>query len=236
MLNGEAAIGVSVGLGSPFAAELLSRAGFDFVLVDNQHGRWDDDSSLDAFRYIMLGSAVPMARVSQNDYYAIGRLLDRGALGIIVPMVNSVEEARAAAHAVRYPPRGGRSSGALLAVHLGADYQSWSDDQVFLAVQIESATAVEQAEAILSVEGVDGCWIGPNDLARSMAVDLWTPPHMDAIMRVLEACQKTHKIAGISAEVDVSEWVSAGFQFVTAANDAKLLLEGAKVAWKFLGK
>src|SRR5437762_12100620 len=102
MLAGDPAIGVGIGLGSPLAAELLSRAGFDWVLVDNQHGPWDDDSTAIAFRYICFGSAMPMARVHQNDFYAIGRLLDRGAMGIVVPLVNSVDEACAAAAAVRY--------------------------------------------------------------------------------------------------------------------------------------
>ena len=99
MLEGKPAIGASAGLGSPVAAEMLSSLGFDYVLVDNQHGAWDDESTMYAFRSICLGSAVPMARVRANDYYAIGRLLDRGALGIIVPLVNSAEEASAAARA-----------------------------------------------------------------------------------------------------------------------------------------
>ena len=87
MMQGKPAIGVGVVLGAPLAAEVLSLAGFHFVLVDNQHGSWNDDSSLLAFRSICLGSGTPMARVQQNDFYTIGRLLDRGAMGIVVPMV-----------------------------------------------------------------------------------------------------------------------------------------------------
>ena len=145
-------------------------AGFDFVLVDNQHGDWDDATTLAAFRAISLGNATPVARVRQNDFYAIGRLLDRGALGIVVPMVNSADEARAAAFAMRYPPYGGRSYAGSLAVHYGPDYDTWADREVFLAVQIETAQAAEHAEEIMAVEGVDGCWIGPMDLARSLGV------------------------------------------------------------------
>src|SRR5207302_9342148 len=137
---------------------------------------------------------------SQNDFYAIGRLLDRGALGIIVPMVNSVEEARAAARAVRYPPRGGRSWGPLLPGYDVPEYGNWINDEVFLAVQIESAQAVDCAEEIMAVDGVDGCWIGPADLARSMGVDQNTPAHEAAIMRVLDACRKTGKIPGLSCD------------------------------------
>ena len=239
MLNGEPAIGVTCGSGSPTVAELLSFAGFDFVLVDTQHGAWTDDNVGHAFHYIDLGHATPMARVKWNDFGAIGRLLDRGAMGIVVPMVNTREQAAAAAFAVRFPPRGGRSSGGAPA-HFGKDYSRWINDEVFLAVQIETVQAVENAEAILAVEGVDGCWIGPSDLGKSMGVDRDTDAgfraHRAMIARVAEACRKTGKIAGISGDVDITFWLNNGFQFVTASYDGGLLLEGAKQVFKILGK
>jgi 4-hydroxy-2-oxoheptanedioate aldolase len=238
MLDGQPAIGVTCGLGSPIVAEMLSRAGFDFVLVDNQHGVWNDETTAHAFRYICLGSAIPMARVSWNDFGAIGRLLDRGAMGIIVPMVNTVEEAQRAAFAARFPPRGGRSTGGVLSVHYGPEYDRWINDQVFLAVQIETVQAVENAEAILSVDGVDGCWIGPADLAKSMGVDRSTPEGLQAhramVLRVVEACRKAGKIAGISGDIDIRFWLESGFQFVTMSYDGGLLLEGAKRAFEQL--
>ena len=232
LLEGKPALGAVAGLGSPLAAELLARAAFDFVLVDGQHGNWNDETAWLAFRAIVLGGTIPMARVQQNDFYTIGRLLDRGALGIVVPLVNSAEEARAAAHAVRYPPRGGRSWGPSLTSHLGPAYGDWANDEIFLVVQIESARAVEQAEAIMAVDGVDGCWIGPNDLARSMGVDVDTPmgrqAHEAAVLQVLAACRTTHKIAGIDAsgEANARRWLDPGFQFVTVTSDTKLLVNG----------
>jgi 4-hydroxy-2-oxoheptanedioate aldolase len=239
MIQGEAAIGVSCGMGSPLMAEMLSHAGFDFILVDLQHGAWTDETVAHAFRAVDLGSAVPMARVAANDYGSIGRLLDRGALGIIVPMVNSVAEARAAAFAVRYPPHGGRSSGGN-PPHYGMHYDSWINDEVFLAVQIETVQAVERAEEILGVDGVDGCWIGPADLAKSMGVDRSTPEgaaaHREMIMRVIAACKKTRKIAGISGDLDISFWLQSGMQFVTASYDGGLLLEGARQVFTILGR
>lgn len=234
MLAGQPALGIVLGMGSPTAAGIAARAGFDFVLVDNQHGDWDDATTLAAFRAISLGEAVPMARVRQNDFYAIGRLLDRGALGLAVPMVNSPEEARAAAFAMRYPPAGGRSYADSLAVHYGPDYTRWANDEVFLALQIETAQAVAQAEAILAVDGVDGCWIGPFDLGRSMGVDLRTPAgaqaHEDAILRVLDACHKTGKIPGIYTPnvATAHRRLAQGFLFVTAADDGALIAEGAR--------
>jgi 4-hydroxy-2-oxoheptanedioate aldolase len=234
MLQGKPAIGAGAVLGSHLGVELLSQAGFDWILVDCQHGNWEDETALLAFRAIRSGSAVPMARVRHNEFAAIGRLLDQGALGIVVPLVNSASEAHAAANAVRYPPRGGRSMGAFLASYHGADYGEWADDQIFLAVQIESAQAVDRAEEILAVEGVDGCWIGPKDLARSMGVDIRTPDgrqaHESAILRVLAACRQTHKIPGIDGdgEVEARRWLNHGFQFVTTTGDAGLLINGGQ--------
>ena len=242
MLEGKPAIGAEVGLGSLLAAEMLSPLGFDFVLVDNQHGSWDEVGSLYAFRSIGLGAAIPMARVRQNNFAAIGQLLDRGALGIVVPMVNSVEEAEAAAHATRFPPRGGRSGGAFGAGFHGDDYMSWIDDQVFLAVQIETKQAVERAEAIMAVDGIDGCWVGPGDLRFSMGVDLGVPEgykaHEEAIISVIEACHKTNKVPGISTPnaVEAQRWIDHGCLFITAGADSEWVVDGAQKTLEQLGR
>jgi 4-hydroxy-2-oxoheptanedioate aldolase len=232
MLDGKPAVGASAGLGSVLAVEILSRAGYDFVLVDNQHGAWDENGALLAVRSICLGPAIPMARVRQNDFCAIGRQLDLGMLGIVVPLVNSAAEARAAAYAARYPPRGGRSAGAYGTALHGADYARQIDDEVFVAVQIESQQAVDHADEILSVAGIDGCWIGPADLANSMGVDLGTAAgrkaHEAAILRVLDACRRTGKIPGIAGSADAGRWLEQGFLFVTAAGDSGLIRKGAQ--------
>lgn len=233
MLEGKLAIGVEVRFGSPLIAETLSLSGFDFVQVDNQHGAWDQESTMSALRSICLGPAVPMARVQQNNFYAIGSLLDRGVLGIIVPLVETVEQARAAAFAVRYPPRGGRSWGAFGAQFHGSDYGKWIDEEVFLAIQIESKQAVDHVEDIMAVDGVDGCWIGPFDLAKSMGVDLSTlegkKAHEAAILKVLAACHKTNKIPGIWANSGtVRSRIEQGFLFVVASSDHEFVVNGAK--------
>jgi 4-hydroxy-2-oxoheptanedioate aldolase len=219
---------------------MLSLAGYDYVLVDLQHGAWDDAGALSAVRSICLGPAVPMARVGKNDFAAIGRLLDGGMLGIVVPLVNSVAEAEAAAYAARYPPRGGRSAGPFGTRFYGADYGERIDEEVFLAVQIESAQAVQHAEEILAVEGVDGCWVGPGDLARSMGVDLGTAEgrvaHEAAIMRVLAACRKRNKIPGIAGGDRAGYWLERGFLFVTAVSDGGLVARGAEEELRALGR
>ena len=241
MLEGNPAIGVEAELGSPLAGEILSLSGFDFVQVDNQHGTWNQESTMSAFRSICLGSAVPMARVQQNDFYAIGSLLDRGALGLVVPMVETVEQASAAAFAVRYPPRGGRSSGALGAQFHGSDYESWIGEEVFLAIQIESKLAVDHVEEIMAVEGIDGCFIGPVDLAKSMGADLNTregkEAHESAILKVLAACRKTNKIPGIWAGGDNAQRrIEQGFLFLVVGGDHEFVVNGAQKVLRKLGR
>ena len=237
MLEKKVALGGELCFGSALAAEILSGMGiavnfaFDFVLVDNQHGLWDIEKTTSAFRSISLGSAVPMARVEQNDFYAIGSLLDRGALGIIVPLVETVKQAQAAAFAVRYPPRGGRSSGPIGTLFHGKEYQRWIDEEVFLAVQIESKLAVDNAEAIMAVDGIDGCWIGPVDLAYSLGVDPNTNEgkevHEKAILKVLAACHKTNKIPGIwGGRGNARHRIEQGFLFVVVGGDYEFLESG----------
>lgn len=238
MREGRPALGASARLGSLLAAEALARAGFDLVLVDAQHGAWDEERAMVAFRGIHAAGATPMVRVPGNDFVTIGRYLDAGALGIIVPMVNSAADARAAAFAMRYPPRGGRSWGPFGAEFYGPEYAQQVDEQLFLAVQIETAEAVQRAAEILAVQGVDGCWIGPNDLARSMGVDTNTTEGAvaleQAIAQVLAACRQTGKIPGIAAGGTAEQRLAQGFLFVVAGRDDEYLLQRAQQVAKEL--
>ncbi len=240
MLKGEPAFGFALGLGSPRAAEVLSSSGIDFFLLDTQHGTWGPDSTIQALTAMSAGSATPMARVARNDFTLIGRLLDEGMLGIVVPMVHTREDAAAAAAAVRFPPIGGRSWGWGRASAYGSDYTDWIDDQVFLAVQIESKQAVDNAEAILATPGVDGCWIGPADLALSMGIHPREAPnreeHARAVERVVEACRNTGKVAGFAcgSVEDAVRRARLGYRFLTAASDSGFLASGAQAALKVL--
>jgi 4-hydroxy-2-oxoheptanedioate aldolase len=227
MVGGRPAIGTLAVLGTPLTAGILARAGYDFVLVDTQHGFWEMDQVAYAFRNIHLGDAVPVARVQKNDFYAIGALLDRGALGIVVPMVNTVEEAEAAAFAARCPPRGGRSAAGDVDGFLGSNYWEWIDDELFLAIQIETTEGLENVNEIMAVDGVDGCWIGPTDLARSMGVQLGDDAHEEAIRQVLEACLRNNKVPGIWAGEDAEARLEQGFRFVTASGDTTFVKNGA---------
>lgn len=241
MLEGKPAYGYSLGLGSVVAAEALSNCGIDWILLDTQHGSWGQESIINAFIAMRSASAVPMTRVARNDYTLIGRLLDEGSMGIIVPMVNTVEDARAAADACRLPPVGKRSWGWGGAGHYGADYPDQINAQLFVAVQIESIQAVENCEAIMSVEGIDGCWAGPADMALSMGIDPRDAPNHDAHARALEqvvtACKNAGKAPGLACSTpeEAKRRADQGFQFLTAGGDAGFMLAGATEGHKTLG-
>ncbi len=233
MKEGKPAFGFAISLGSPLNAELLCDTGIDFILLDRQHGSWGEDSTIAAFMAMAAGSATPMARVSRNDYTMIGRLLDEGAMGIVVPMVHTPEDAQAAASACRLPPIGDRSWGWGRARTLGADYASEIDEQLFVAVQIESALAVENVEAIMATPGVDGCWVGPSDLSLSLGFHPSEmherDEHARALERIIEACKNTGKVPGIAA-LSIEDGVrryQQGFRYITAGGDAGFLMQGA---------
>ena len=150
LLAGYPAYGYSLAFGSPLVAEAMSGTGIDFVMIDTQHGSFGADAVIASLIGITAGGSVPMARVARNDYTLIGRLLDDGALGIVVPMVDTAQDAKRAADACRLPPVGTRSWGWGRAARYGPDYPDHANAEIFLAVQIESITAVENAEAILA--------------------------------------------------------------------------------------
>ncbi len=241
MLQGQPAYGYSLGLGSPLAAEALAQSGIDFILLDNQHGSFGPDTTIACFIAMASGSATPMARVARNDYTMIGRLLDEGALGLVIPMVHTAEEAQAAAQACRLPPVGIRSWGWGRAARYGNDYPDRINDELFLAVQLESIQAVDNAEAILSVPGVDGCWAGPADLALSMGIDPRNAAnddrHARALERIVQACNNTGKVPGLSCSspTEMVQRVAQGFRYVTGGGDMPFILEGAAAGIKTLG-
>lgn len=241
MREGKPAFGYSLALGSPLAAEALASTGIDFILLDNQHGSFGPDSTIACFMAMAGGTAIPMARVARNDYTMIGRLLDEGAMGIVVPMVHTVAEARAAADACRYPPVGSRSWGWGRAARYGDDYSEAINDEFFLAVQLESAQAVENAEAILSTPGVDGCWVGPADLALSMGIHPRNAArddrHARALERVVAACRNTGTIPGLSCSSpeEMVRRAAQGFQFLTGGGDLSFMLHGAAAGLRTLG-
>jgi 4-hydroxy-2-oxoheptanedioate aldolase len=169
--EGKPALGIMVSSISPLAAEAVANVGFDWVMVDLQHGEPELSNVLSLLQGISTTGATPFVRVPINEFVPINRALDLGAYGIVVPLVNTPEEAAIAVHAAKYPPMGARSWGPVRgAIYGGGDYFRESNDEIALMVMIETAEAVRNVRAIIATEGIDGCYIGPNDLSISYGV------------------------------------------------------------------
>jgi len=228
--RGEATIGAWLGLGSPYAAALMARLGFDWLVVDVEHSPFGYDAMVQSVMAILPTGTTPLVRVPWNDPAWIKRALDTGALGIVVPMVMNGEEARRAAEAARFPPRGIRSVGAWLGPRLhGEDYLQAIDEEILVVVQMEHIQAVERAEEICAAEGVDVIFIGPNDLASSMGLRgtdfRENPDWEEAVQTVLRAAQRAGRPAGMMC-VSVEEALqrrAQGFQFLAVASDARYI-------------
>ena len=179
-----------------------------------------------------------MVRIPWNTAENIKRVLDAGAWGIVVPMVNSRAEAEAAVSAAKYPPRGTRSlGGGMRAIRWAStadEYSRHADDEILVVLQIEHIDGVEAADEILSVPGVDACFIGPNDLAASMGISLGIPlesDHPDMIAAVAEikaACLRNGVAPGIhcSGPAGINQRIAEGFQFLAMASELKFMLSG----------
>lgn len=228
--GGQPTVGSWLTLCSPVAAEAMAHVGWDWLVVDAEHSPVGFETMVGCFRAAQLGGAVPMARVPWNDTVWIQRTLDAGAMGLVVPMVNSAADARQAVSNMKYATRGQRSfGGTRLAPYVEGDYRTWADEHLAVIVMIETVQAVEQADAIMAVDGVVGCFIGPNDLALSMGVGPTdTGPgtaHEAAMLEVLAACRRTGKAAGkhCFSAAEVSARIAQGFQFLALLSDGALL-------------
>ena len=217
-------------IGSGYAAELIAHQGFDSVTVDCQHGMIGFDTALVMLQAISSTPSTPMVRPSFLDPAQIMRFLDAGSFGIICPMISTADDARALVDACRYPPFGTRSFGpgrGLL--YGGADYPTAANATITVLAMIETVAGLENLDSILAVEGLDGIYVGPNDLALSMGFpptnESSEPLVSDAIDKALRTTRATGKIAGIfcSDGEAAAMRIGQGFDLVTPGNDAALL-------------
>ncbi|MDP9383428.1 MAG: aldolase/citrate lyase family protein [Chloroflexota bacterium] len=236
---GEASVGCWLSLPSPESAEYVSRLGFDWLVVDTEHNPIDIRTLAHMLSVIGASPATAaMVRIPWNTPEHFKRVLDAGAWGVVVPMVNRREEAEAAVRATRYHPMGERSVGggrhALSFDATPGDYYSRANEEVLLVVQIEHIHGVEHADEILSVPGVDACFIGPNDLAASMGLGLgipyeWEHPQLaEAVAHVRETCVRHGVAPGIhtSGAAAVNQRLAEGFRFVAMASELRYMLGG----------
>ena len=232
--EGRTAANAWLALADPFAAELVAGCGFDSACVDLQHGLADPGRLPDMLRAIHSAGAVPLARAPWNDAPTLMRILDAGALGVIVPMIRSVQDARAAVAACRYPPAGIRSYGPIRAAPvLGADYVKRSADEVLVFAMIETREALDDVEAICAVDGLSGLYVGPADLSYALGLeprmDNDHPDHVAAVARILRACRDEGKVAGLHTADPAFARRAAeqGFQLLTVATDHTCLTSEA---------
>ena len=220
-----------------FAAETMARSGWDSITVDMQHGVTHYDSAVECLRAISTTSTVPLARVPWNEPGIVMKALDGGAFGIVCPMVSNREEAERFVGACRYPPDGYRSIGPVRAsLFAGPDYVAKAAELVITLAMIETREALDNLDAIMSTPGLDGIYIGPNDLCASLG----RPPSLDTrdevafgwIERILECATRNGIQAGIHCMATdyAREMVERGFSFVTIASDARLLATAAQAA------
>lgn len=241
LARGERQVGLWSALASPISAEIIAGAGFDWIVIDGEHGPNDIPSLLAQLQAMRGGTAEPVFRVPWNDAVIIKRALDVGARSLLVPFVQNAEEARKAVAATRYPPRGIRGVavgprandyGRIKGYHQNANLDNC------VLVQLESRAALLEVEAIAAVEGVDGIFIGPSDLAADFGY-LGNPKHPEvqaAIKDAVERIRKTGKSAGTFASdiEDVDSLFDLGFNFTAAGGDVGILARGAeRIAARF---
>jgi 4-hydroxy-2-oxoheptanedioate aldolase len=227
--SGQPAYGAWLAIPSSFSAEVVARQGFDYVCIDLQHGLIDYQIAVTMLQAIGNTSATPIVRVPSNDFGTINKVLDAGALGVIIPMVNSAAEARAAVSACRYAPAGSRSFGpARAALSAGGDYFERANDVIACIPMIETAQAVDALDDILGVPGIDAVYVGPNDLSITLGIPPGPDnegPYQEAYQRVAQTCTARGVTAGIHANAQLAaKHVSNGYRMITVSTDFVALL------------
>jgi 4-hydroxy-2-oxoheptanedioate aldolase len=243
--KGQPAVGTWLSLGSITAARFMARSGFDWLTVDIEHSLVGIETAVHMFATIADAGCTALARVPSNRHVHIKRVLDNGAHGIVVPMVNSREDALAAVSAVKYPPIGTRSvGGSVHALNFQAsanDYYARANDEILIVLQCEHIDAVRNADSIFSVPGIDAIFVGPNDLAASMRSPDGKPPSAaqtaEAMKEILAACKRNKVAAGVhtfSGEEAVQK-IEEGWQFIAVGSELKMMVDGASSILKRVG-
>jgi 4-hydroxy-2-oxoheptanedioate aldolase len=222
--TGNPTFGAWLAIPSSASAETSARAGFEYVCVDGQHGATDYQVAVSMIQAILLGGSTPIARVPWNEPGIIGKMLDAGANGVVVPMVNSAAEAEAVVRYCRYPPLGARSFGPVMVGMRDGKYASNANADVATIPMIETVDALRNIDEILAVPGVDAIYMGPADLSLSLGL----PPgnnddrseFTEALLHITAACKRHGVVAGCHATGALAaKRMEQGFQMITVAGD-----------------
>jgi 2-keto-3-deoxy-L-rhamnonate aldolase RhmA len=243
--SGKLTMGSWITLGHPAIAEIVARAGFDWLVVDLEHSVISIDMAGDLIRTIDLCGVAPLVRLTSNDPNQIKRVMDAGAHGIVVPMVNSPAEAARAVSATHYAPKGTRGVGLARAQGYGVnfqDYLKWQNDGPVVIVQIEHMDAVAHLEEILNVPGVDGFMIGPYDLSCSMGIpgQFENAEFITTMNRIRETGKRLGCPAGLHiVEPDLQrleQTIREGYTFIAYSVDIRMLDVSVREAIAIRGK
>lgn len=233
--DGKSTLGGWLSSDSTAVAESMALAGFDYVCVDMQHGVSDYTAATRQIQAILAADATPIVRVPWNDPGIIGKVLDAGALGVIVPMVNSVAEAEAVVSACRYAPHGSRSFGPVLAApRVAGNYMEWAQENIAVIPMIETAKAVDDLDAILDVPGIDAVYVGPSDLSLTYGLppvnNDGEPDFDNALAKIISACNERGIVAGMHSNGKlIQPRLAAGFRMLTVVSDLGAMSIGFKV-------
>jgi 4-hydroxy-2-oxoheptanedioate aldolase len=238
VLRGDTLLGAFLNLASPAAAELCARAGFDWLIVDLEHGAGNEADLVPVLTAIETTRTAALVRPASGERIRIGRALDLGAAGIMVPRLDIVEEVREAVSYLRYPPDGVRgvallTRGARFGTVPHSEVRSLNDDVVGI-IQIESAAAVASVAEIAAIDGVDVLFVGPSDLSHSMRIpgQLNHRDYLAALDAVVAAAQAAGKSAGILLRQagELQRHLELGFRFVGIGSDAGFVVDAAAAA------
>jgi 4-hydroxy-2-oxoheptanedioate aldolase len=234
---GEPQVGTWLSMGSVPAARFLARLGFPWLTVDMEHTHTDIQTAAMMFGAIADAGCVPLARVPAGRHDYIKMVLDCGAMGIVSPMTMDAAEVRAIVAATKYPPLGNRSvGGSLHTLNYGAtteEYFRHADQEILVIIQAEHIAAVEVADEIYAVPGVDAVFVGPNDLAASLRKPDGTPPSKqlmeETLTRIREAAKRQGLPCGLHVQTaaDAQRRIAEGWQFIAIASELKMMLESA---------
>ena len=232
LLAGDTQIGLWCTLSSPYAAEAVAGSGFDWLLIDTEHSPGGVETTLAQLQAVAAYPVSPIVRPAANDPVLIKKVLDIGAQTLLVPFVQTPEEAAAAVAAMRYAPAGIRGvAGTTRATRFGRvkDYFKKAHEDLCLLVQVETREAMAQLEAIAAVEGVDGVFIGPNDLAASLG-HVGNMAHPEVVASVEDGMRRLAAIgkpSGVYASPDFARrCLELGCRFAAVGGDASLLVKG----------
>ena len=234
---GKPQIGTWLTLGSIAGARFMARAGFPWLTVDMEHTHTDIQTASYMFAAIADAGCVPLARIPANKHEYIKMVLDCGAMGIVAPMVMDAAEAKLIVAATKYPPSGNRSiGGGMHALNFGAtaeEYYNKANDEILVIIQTEDIKAVDIADEIYAVPGVDAVFVGPNDLTYSMKAADGTPPSKEqfeaTLTRIREAAQRQKLPCGLHvfSSADALRRAKEGWQFIAVVSELKMMLDGA---------